>query len=178
MESRKKEKFYELYGRPTIEYDASCGKGLDEGLLILDEMERASSIELSWSALIIMAPIMCCAISCLTGCYVVIIDKDRELRNGCMMTFIRTLFLFGLGAVNLFLCITVFSQVAAKQHSSRAWYEFGDCLDEYTAIGEDEVSGIETIYVWAMITLILGLLIFLIQTVFTVFQWVLCCTWL
>ena len=38
MESRKKEKFYELYGRPTIEYDASCGKGLDEGLLILDEI--------------------------------------------------------------------------------------------------------------------------------------------
>ena len=120
---------------------------------------------------------MCFAISCLTGCYVTKIDKNREYRNGCIMTSIWTVFLFGLGGVNMFLCARVLIDVAAKQDSSRAWYEFGDCLDEYTAIGEDEVLGIEAIYPWAIITLALSLLILLIQSVFTVFQWVLCCNY-
>ena len=150
---------------------------MDDALLTQIEMDSASKLFMNWSALIVMAPIMCCAISCLTGCYATIIGEDDENRNGCLMTFIRTVFLFGLGVVNLFLVSTVFAAASSKHHSSQAWYEYGDCLDEYTAIGEDEVSAIKTIYAWSMVTLILGILILLINTVFTVFQWVLCCNY-
>ena len=55
------------------------------------------------------------------------------------MTFVSTLFMFGLSGLVLAYLIVNFVTVSSMYSSQANWYEYGGCVDEYTAVGAEEL---------------------------------------
>ena len=95
--------------------------------------------------------------------------------HGIILTLVRTFFMFVTSLMILSTVITNFAVVASKYDSQLAWSNFSTCVDDYTAISEDQLASSKTMNSWAIVAVVLGVIIFVIQSFFMTFQWVLYC---
>jgi len=95
--------------------------------------------------------------------------------DSLIMALIKTLGLFFTSAMVFMVTCSNFTQISAKYHDYEAWFEFSSCLDEYTAIPEDQVDSMQTMHTFSILALILGTIIVIPHTFLMICHWIIYC---
>lgn len=84
-----------------------------------------------------------------TCLYVFFINRAKEYRNGWLMAGIRT-FMLGFSILTFYFLLFSFIAAYSKYMNQKAWREYNDCLDEYTAIADDDFYEMRQVYLLAL----------------------------
>ena len=136
---QKSRLFYDLWGRPTLEYSANCDKSIEDAIQVLDELDGLFDTEgLNMTVWILSASFAGCAfiymlINCWchvrvykgsTGCC-----AEKTCYRANMIIYSSLLFLIAI--LILVMESINYNNQTGKSNSIISWSEYSSCVDTY-----------------------------------------------
>ena len=146
----KKTLLYDLWGRPTIEFYATCGKSINEAAQVLQKIEDFPDILNLVVAIWIVAFVFMSLALILYSLRMIFFCKNRCHYNciyicgfgECNLVWPQVI-LFILNLVFFIIAVINFQQYNIRIPRLRDWLEYSPCVDTYMKINEYQMSKLE-----------------------------------